>query len=92
MKMTFLIAACVLSLSMAAGNGTQTEPERYCAKMENKVFVILFQGKALTRDVSLNDGTQLLMDGTIVKKDGSKTKLMVNQCIDSYGNVSDDKK
>jgi len=52
----------------------------------------MYQGKALTRDVSLNDGTQLLMDGTIVKKDGSKSKLKADQCIDSDGRISDDDK
>ena len=88
--MEVLIAACMLTLSMAAGNGLQTQPERYCAAMENNKFVILYQGKPLTRNVNLSDGTQLLQDGTIVKKDGSKTKLSLNQCIDSDGRISDD--
>ena len=88
MKTFFVTAVSLLSLGAVAGNDTRTDDDKYCAEMKDNRLVVVHEGNVITRDVTMSDGTQLLIDGTIVSKDGSRVMLRTGQCMDSNGRIS----
>jgi hypothetical protein len=82
-----LIVASIISLNALSGN-SKVHPEKYCAKIEGGKKVVMYQGYTMTDDITLKDGTKILPDGTVVKKDGTKTALQVGECIDKDGMIA----
>ena len=82
-----LIAASVFSFS-AAAHGLKEHPEKYCAKMQDGKKTVMHQGKAITAEVTLENGTKIKPDGTITKKDGTTLMLEEGECISKDGIVA----
>ncbi|MES2592447.1 MAG: DUF6799 domain-containing protein [Bacteroidota bacterium] len=88
-KITFLAAACALSFSTFAGNGSNEHGEKYCAKLKNGKLLVMHEGTEVTSDITLNNGTKISKDGTVWKKDGAKMVLKEGECVDIEGEVMD---
>jgi len=89
MKTIFsLIAATIFTFSTFAVNITDHN-DNYCAKMKDGVKVIMHDGKQLTAEVTLTDGSRLKTDGSVVKKDGTTWNLIEGDCLEKDGTVSD---
>jgi hypothetical protein len=71
-------------------NGSQDD-ERYCAKLRDGKLVVMHEGSVLTGDVTLKNGTQIKIDGSIVKQDGETIVLKDGECVDKDG-LSQEKK
>ncbi len=64
------------------------EPGQYCARMRDGKMVVLFDGKEITGDVFLKNGSTIKPDGTVISKDGVRFSLKEGQCIDQNGSVA----
>jgi len=88
---TALAAICMLSFTILAANSrTLFEEEhgsKYCGKMKEGKFTVMHMGSAITSDVTLDNGTKIQPDGTIIKKDNTKMTLKAGECIDMDGKV-----
>ncbi|MDQ3109608.1 MAG: hypothetical protein M3R17_06900 [Bacteroidota bacterium] len=67
------------------------DDERYCAKLRDGKLVIMHEGSVITGDVTLENGTQIKTDGSIVKPDGQAIALKDGECVDKKG-ISEDNK
>ena len=88
-KTIFVIATCIFSLQLIAGN-IITSDERgdsYCTKMKEGKLIVMHGGTELTSDAMLVNGTVIKMDGTVIKKDGTKTVLKSGQCVNKEGKM-----
>jgi hypothetical protein len=86
-KLTFLIAT-LISIYTFAGDGSNTEHgSKYCAKMKDGKLVVMHNDKTLTSDATLDNGTTIKTDGTILKKDGSTVMLKAGECANMEGKV-----
>jgi hypothetical protein len=76
-----------------ATNAPETKAAAYCvhARTDNIIMVIKPNGTMLTRKLKFRDGKQLLVNGTIVEKNGTKKILQNGVCLDKDGNISDAK-
>ncbi len=66
-----IIAASMLVINMVLGttNFSDTEHgDKYCAKSISGVLTIMHEGKPISANILLTNGTTLKMDGTIHKK------------------------
>lgn len=63
------------------------EPNQYCAQMRDGKMIVLFEGKEITGDVFLKNGSTIKPDGTVILKDGVRFSLKEGQCIDQNGSV-----
>jgi hypothetical protein len=63
------------------------EPGQYCARMRDGKMVVLFEGKEISGDVFLKNGSTIKPDGTVITKDGVRFSLKEGQCIDQNGSV-----
>jgi hypothetical protein len=81
------IAAALLSLNAAAYSGG-TDPDEYCVTKKNGKTVVEYRGKAITKDVTLADGSKIKANGTIVSASGERVKLKDGECINE-NNISD---
>lgn len=72
---------------------TESNAPAYCvhARTDNIIMVIKPNGTMLTRKLKFRDGKQLLVNGTIVEKNGTKKILQNGVCLDKDGNISDAK-
>lgn len=61
--------------------------DKYCTKMKDGVLKVMHEGKAITMDVKLADGSTIKPDGMLMKKDGSSMMLKEGQCIDMNGKM-----
>jgi len=68
-------------------NGVYQEPDQYCAKMRDGKMVVMHEGKEITSDVFLKNGTTVKPDGTIISKEGVRVSLRDGQCIDANGKL-----
>ncbi len=60
----------------------------YCvAKMDGRM-ILTTNGRTQNTDVTLKDGSLLRINGSLLKKDGTKVSLKEDQCIDLDGNIS----
>lgn len=64
------------------------EPGQYCAQMRDGKMIVLFEGKEISGDVFLKNGTTVKPDGTIISKDGVRMNLKEGQCIDQFGSIT----
>jgi hypothetical protein len=91
MKKIILLAAFTAASLMAnAGDdpkNTKAHHEKYCTKMKDGMLKVMHEGKAITADVMLADGSTIKPDGMWVKKDGSSMMLKEGQCVDNSGKM-----
>jgi hypothetical protein len=85
--MITLIVAVALSLGAYAHEGDKWD-EKYCVRMKDGKKTIIHQGITITKEVTLDNGIRIQPDGTIIRKDGSKTMLSEGECIDKSGNIA----
>lgn len=64
----------------------------YCASYRKGRTVMLLNGKPLTTEVTLSNGTKVTMNGNIIRKDGSNKLLKNGECIDKNDVISDKSK
>lgn len=82
------MALFALTLNTIAGNEKGgVHGDKYCAKMKDGKTTVMYQGNTLTADVTLQNGTTVKTDGTIIKKDGSKMMLKEGECINKDGTM-----
>lgn len=89
MKSLILIVASIFSLNVMAGG---LNPDKYCAKTKDGKVIVMHEGKTVTSTVTLTNGVQIMTDGTIVKKDGTKTMIKEGQCADANGDIMKEEK
>jgi hypothetical protein len=90
---TFLLIL-VTSLFTLQGVFSITHPvndDQYCAKLRDGKLVMMHDGIIMTADVTLQNGTQIKMDGSIIKQDGETIVLKDGECVDKNG-ISGEKK
>lgn len=63
----------------------QDDPNHYCAKMKDGKLVVMHDGKPITGDVFLKNGTTIKPDGTVITKEGVRTVMKEGSCIDADG-------
>jgi hypothetical protein len=63
------------------------EPGQYCARMRDGKMIVLFDGKEISGDVFLKNGSTVKPDGTVITKDGVRFSLKEGQCIDQNGSI-----
>jgi len=85
-----LIAASLFSFNAIAGN-PEYHPEKYCAKMKDGKKMVMHKGSAITVEVTLQNGTRIQPDGTIIKTDGSRVTLNEGECINKDGDIAREK-
>lgn len=93
-KIILLAAFSVASLMVTADDdpkNSKAHGEKYCTKMHNGMLKVMHEGKAITTDVMLADGSTIKPDGMLVKKDGSSMMLKEGQCIDKDGKMHETK-
>jgi len=68
------------------------ESTKYCAKLKDgKIMVIMQDKKEVIADVNLTNGTTIKPDGTILKADGAQIDLKNGECVDSKGELINEK-
>lgn len=87
----FAMTICLISTTIISAKAISTLDEhgdKYCAKMKNGKLTMMHEGKELTADVTLDNGTRIKTDGTVVKKDGTKMTLKKGECVDREGKMA----
>ena len=59
--------------------------------MQDGLLVVIHEGKKITADAMLPDGTIIKSTGMVVKKDGSQVMLKEGQCVDKDGDIGNEK-
>jgi hypothetical protein len=88
-KIIFLIATVFflnITVNQAAPNPNLWK-YKYCAEMKNGKLTMMKEGKEMTADVTLANGTKIMMDGTVTIKDGTKRSLTDGECVNDNGKV-----
>jgi hypothetical protein len=85
--MITLIVAVALSLNALAHEGDKWD-EKYCLRIKNGKKTIVHRGIIITKEVTLDNGSRIQPDGTIIRKDGSQTMLSEGECIDKSGDIT----
>jgi hypothetical protein len=88
-KAILFIASGILCYGIA----TATPPDpfgwkfKYCAEMRKGKLTVLNEGKPITTDVMLDNGTKIMMDGTVLMQDGTKRALTDGECVEKDGSI-----
>ncbi len=92
MRSFFLILITSLFTLLGVFNDPgKSDDTMYCAKLRDGKLVIMHEGAVVTGDVTLENGTQIKTDGSVVKPDGETVVLKDGECIDKKG-ISEEKK
>jgi hypothetical protein len=86
-----LLVTSLFALQGVFNTTVPQDDERYCAKLRDGKLVVMHEGSVLTGDVTLKNGTQIKIDGSIVKQDGGTIVLKDGECVDKNG-MSEEKK
>jgi hypothetical protein len=92
--MIYLIAAGMLTLNAVAKGDDpkkKKDTDTYCAKMKDGKLTVMHEGSPLTSNATLPNGTQIKTDGTVIRKNGSKTMMKEGDCLDKDGKVNGQK-
>lgn len=63
--------------------------DSYCAKLRDGKLVMMHNGEVMTADVTLENGTQIKTDGSIITQDGKTIVLKDGECVNKKGIVED---
>jgi hypothetical protein len=93
-RFIMVVTALTLATASVAGHDDgkkrkKKNPDKYCAQLKDGVIKVMHDGQELTADITLENGTQIRTDGTVVKKDGSVSVLKEGQCMDVNGQADD---
>ncbi|MGZ3864509.1 MAG: DUF6799 domain-containing protein [Bacteroidia bacterium] len=83
----FILITGILSSYIPPDDGNKRLNKKYCARLKGGETRMTYEGKEITSDVYLDDGTKIKTDGTIIRKNGSKVFLKEGECIDKEGNL-----
>jgi hypothetical protein len=89
-KLILIFATAALSLGSFAGNPydkNPKDPSKFCAEFKDGVLKVIRDGKEMTEDVTLENGTKIHTDATVQKKDGTVTVLKPGECVDVNGKL-----
>ena len=88
-KITFTFIVLVISLTIRAqsNNDKSGDDNNYCVQTGGNEIQIVHQGIIMILDVTLDNGTIVKKDGTIITKEGKKTLLRVGECINQDGTM-----
>jgi hypothetical protein len=88
-KIILLAAFCAATLMVNAGDEPKNKMhgEKYCTKMENGALKVMHEGKEITADVMLEDGSTIKPNGMHVMKDGTSHMMKEGQCVDKKGKM-----
>ena len=89
-KLILILATAALSLGSFAGNPydkNPRDPGKFCAEFKEGVLKVIHDGKEMTEDVTLENGTKIHTDATVQKKDGTVTVLKPGECVDVNGKL-----
>lgn len=85
----FILGAGFLSLN-AIDDLPVKHKAGFCAELNDGVLQIVNSGNVISKEITLDNGTVIQTDGTVVAKDGSRFILSDGDCIDEEGNLTDD--
>lgn len=101
-QLTILILTIIIVIGASYGlnyifdDGTDSKTninaDAYCAVIKGNKLLVMYNGKEITEDVMLSNGTKIRKDGIVVKKDGTQTTLKEGECIDLEGEMKKDDK
>ena len=80
-KILFLTVAVFCAAAMTAQTTEQKmqmsgkEDKKYCAVSQSGKMQLMMNGKAVTFEVKLSDGTKVTADCSVTKKDGTKVSI-----------------
>lgn len=92
-KIFFILSTVIFSIHITAKDIhyiLKEHPDKYCVKMQDGRLTVVHEGSAINSDVTLSNGIIIQIDGTILKKDGSKVELKEGECIDKDGKVTEE--
>ena len=59
----------------------------YCAMLRDGLMKVHLEGNYLISDLTLNNGTVITTDGTIIKRKGEHIVLQNGECVDTSGRI-----
>jgi len=80
----FLILVALTS-KKSYGSGFQQPATAYCLQFRDGVSVLVQDGRVINSEVSLENGTKVRPDGTVLRNDGKKLNMKPGECIDQSG-------
>jgi hypothetical protein len=86
---TIVFTACMFSMVSAQeveGNMKQ-DSSTFCFIIKDGLPVIMSEGKQVYNEVTLQNGTVIKTDGTVIKHSGEMMTLRQNECIDFRGDL-----
>lgn len=104
MRKIFVFSVCVLCmLSIAAQDTTMTKDTvikqkvgpaspnsaQYCAAFRDGKMTIMIDDKTINKDIELQNGNKITVNGKVVRKNGSVMILKNGECVDKEGNITD---
>src|SRR5947208_3415592 len=60
---------------------------KYCAEIRNGKLTVLNEGMPIAEDITLANGTKIMMDGTVMMQDGTNRALTDGECIEKDGSI-----
>jgi hypothetical protein len=101
MKKIMLIVCCsIISLNVFSqdaaaktkASGNPSLEYTYCAKVIDGKMMMTQEGKQMTSDVTLENGTKITTDANVITANGAKTALRSGQCVDKDGRITEPQK
>jgi hypothetical protein len=86
---TLIVAGAVAMGTMKVNS--EGHGDKYCAKIRDGKKVVMHEGTQITADVTLDNGTVIRTDGTVVLQNGTRRTLQEGECIDKGGVISGEK-
>jgi hypothetical protein len=86
-KLILLMAVSAVTFNSFAGDDDpkKKHEHKYCAKMKDGTMQVMHNGKEITSDVTLSDGSKIKTNGVVTKKDGTVVTLQDGECMDMDG-------
>jgi hypothetical protein len=88
-KLFFPVIVILICLLRLTGYVGYRGDDNYCAKLRDGKLVMMHDGEVMTADVTLQNGTQIKTDGSIIKQDGGTIVLKDGECVNKKGRVED---
>ncbi len=88
-KLIFLTTACIFTFNTSLKSLTLKDDHgnKYCCKKKEGKMCVMHEGTVITTEATLDNGTMVKPDGTVIKKDGSKMMLKDGECIAMDGKM-----
>jgi hypothetical protein len=86
-----LLVTSLFTLQGVFSVNNRTTGDQYCAKLRDGKLIMMHEGVIMTGDVTLENGTQIKIDGSVIKPDGETIVLKDGECIDKKG-ITEEKK